>query len=236
MLDAITQSCNVFFFTAANKIGIAKIDEMAKNFGYGEKFDVSLYGTKSGNMPSEEWKQTVFKQVWTGGDTLNTAIGQGFVLATPLQMAVIAARIANGGVPITPYLVKNRNITEQFESLQKQPLIKNIANLNIVKEGMRRVVNDPMGTAYLRRIDVSGFEMAGKSGTSQVISKRESEMSRSESMINANQNHAIFVAFAPISDPKYAISVVVEHGKSGSGAAAPIARDILLEAQTQNHS
>lgn len=233
LMGGIKNSCNVYFFTLANQIGIEKISEMAKRFGYGEKFDISLYGGRAGNVPSDEWKRKVFKQPWVGGDTLNTAIGQGFVLATPLQMALVTARIANGGVPIKPYLVRNHNIHKQYDSLKSEPLIKD-AYVKFVQEGMNRVVNEAGGTAYGKRIDIKGFEMAGKTGTSQVVSKRENEMSKAESAINANQNHAIFVGFAPVGNPKYSISVVVEHGKSGSGAAAPIAKDIMLEVQTLN--
>lgn len=228
MMEGIMQSCNVMFFNLASQIGIGKISEVAKRFGYGEKFDISLYGARSGNVPSEEWKEKVYHQPWVGGDTLNTAIGQGFVLATPLQMALITARIANGGVPIKPYLVRNHNIYNQFDNL-KDELLAKPDHIKFVQEGMRRVVNDPRGTSYFRRITEKGFEMAGKTGTSQVISKREKEMSSAEAATNAN--HAIFVGFAPVDNPKYAISVVVEHGKSGSGAAAPIAHDVLLEAQ-----
>ncbi len=228
LVDGIKNSCNTYFFTIANQIGYEKFTEMAKKFGYGEKFDISLFGSKSGVVPSDQWKRQAFHQPWVGGDTLNTAIGQGFVLATPLQMAVITARIANGGVPIKPYLVKNHNVVKQYDSLKTQPLVK-MQHLKLVQEGMRRVVNDPGGTAYAKRIEIKGFEMAGKTGTSQVISKREKEMSKAE---NANHaNHAIFVGFAPISEPKYAISVVVEHGKSGSGTAGPIAKDIMIEVQ-----
>lgn len=227
LTNAIMHSCNTYFFTLANQIGYEKFTEIARRFGYGEKFDISLYGAKSGTVPSDEWKRNYLKQPWVGGDTLNTAIGQGFVLATPLQMAVVTSRIANGGIPIKPYLVRNHNISTQYNDLQKQPLIKE-SHLNLIREGMRRVVNEPGGTAYGKRIEVKGFEMAGKTGTSQVISKRESEMSKEENAANAN--HAIFTAFAPFHDPKYAISVVVEHGGSGSGAAAPIAKDIMEEA------
>ncbi|MBU6339432.1 MAG: penicillin-binding protein 2 [Rickettsiales bacterium] len=233
LVNAIMHSCNTYFFTLANQIGIEKFANMAKKFGYGEKFDVSLYGAKSGNVPSDEWKRKVFKTPWVGGDTLNTAIGQGFVLATPLQMALVTARIANGGVPIRPYLVRNRNIFKQFDDLKNEPLVKK-EYLDLIKEGMNRVVNMPGGTAYGKRIDIKGFEMAGKTGTSQVISKREDEMSKSETALHTNQNHAIFVGFAPVHDPKYAVSVVVEHGKSGSAAAAPIGKDVILEVQNLN--
>lgn len=228
MIEAIAQSCNTYFFTIANQIGYEKFTEMARRFGYGEKFDISLYGAKSGNVPSDEWKRKFFKQPWVGGDTLNTAVGQGFVLATPLQMAIVTSRIANGGIPIKPYLVRNHNIFKQYDDLKDQAMVKE-SHLKLVQEGMRRVVNEAGGTAYGKRIEVKGFEMAGKTGTSQVISKREKQMSQSE--IKLNGNHAIFVAFAPIHDPKYAISVVVEHGGAGSAIAAPIAKDVMMKAQ-----
>ncbi len=232
MRSAIAQSCNVYFFTISNQIGYEKFTEMARRFGYGEKFDISLYGSRSGNIPSDEWKRKVFKEPWVGGDTLNTAIGQGFVLATPLQMAVVAARIANGGVPIKPYLVRNHNINKQYDTLKDNPLVKS-SHLQLVQGGMYDVINMPGGTAYGKRIEVKGFEMSGKTGTSQVISKRENEISKSDKK-EATEHHAIFVAFAPSHDPKYAISIVVDHGKSGSAAAAPIARSILMEAQGLN--
>ncbi|MES2962103.1 MAG: penicillin-binding protein 2 [Pseudomonadota bacterium] len=231
LMGGIMHSCNTYFFTLANQIGYEKFTEMAKRFGYGEKIDISLYGGKVGNVPSDEWKRKVLKQPWVGGDTLNTAIGQGFVLATPLQMALVTARVANGGIPIKPYLVRNHNIFKQFDTLKNEPLVKE-AHIKFVQEGMRRVVNEPGGTAYGKRIEIKGFEMAGKTGTSQVVSKREKEMSKEENLANAN--HAIFVGFAPVEDPKYAISIVVEHGGSGSGAAAPIAKDIMMEVQGLN--
>ncbi|MBM3579520.1 MAG: penicillin-binding protein 2 [Alphaproteobacteria bacterium] len=228
LLGGIMNSCNVYFFNTAHRIGYEKFTEMARRFGYGEKTDISLYGAKSGLVPSNEWKQKLLNQPWVGGDTLNTAIGQGMVLATPVQMALVTARIANGGIPIKPYLVRNHNIYKQFDELRSEPLVKE-SHLKLIQEGMRRVVNEPGGTAYGKRIPVKGFEMAGKTGTSQIISKREKEMSRAEA--EANANHAIFVGFAPAHDPHYAISVVVEHGKSGSMAAAPIAKDVMMEAQ-----
>ena len=233
MTDAIMHSCNTYFFSVANQIGVEKITEMARRFGYGEKFDISLYGVKSGNVPSDAWKRKVFKAPWVGGDTLNTAIGQGFVLTTPLQMALITARIANGGIPIEPYLVRNHKIPKQYDNLKNRLLVKP-DHLALVQEGMKRVINTPGGTAYGKRIAIKGFEMAGKTGTSQVISKRADQMTEAEIAIHSNQNHAIFVGYAPLHDPKYAVSVVVEHGKSGSTASAPIGRDILLEVQNLN--
>ncbi len=228
MSDAIKHSCNTYFFSTSNQIGIEKITEVAKRFGYGEYFDISLFGVKSGNVPSNEWKQKVFKQSWVGGDTLNTSIGQGFVLTTALQMAVITARLANGGVPIKPYLVKNKNAHSQYQELQNRPLTSQ-KNIDLVLNAMGRVVNEIGGTAYSKRINIKGFEMIGKTGTSQIISKREDEMSQKE--INSYQNHAIFVGAAPMQDPQYSISVIIENGGAGSTTAAPIGRDILLELQ-----
>ncbi len=224
MSDAIKHSCNTYFYTIANQIGNKKILEVASRFGYGQKVDISLYGSKSGLVPSDEWVEKYFKRPWQGGDTLNIAIGQGSLLATPLQMALVCARIANGGVPIKPYLVKNHNINKQFSELKNKTLTKD-SYIKIVQEGMNRVMNEAGGTAYGSRIYKKGFEMAGKTGTAQVISKREKEMSAYEKANLAN--HGLFIGFAPVSNPKYAISVVVEHGGSGSASAAPVARDIM---------
>lgn len=231
LVGGIMNSCNVYFFTLANQIGYEKFTEMARRFGYGEKVDISLYGSKAGLVPSDEWKRKVLKQPWVGGDTLNTAIGQGMVLATPVQMALVTARIANGGVPIKPYLVRNHNIYKQFDELADKPLVSS-AHMKLIHEGMYRVMNEPGGTAYGKRISTVGFEMSGKTGTSQVISKREDEMSKSEA--EAHANHALFVGFAPSNNPKYAISVVVEHGGGGSATAAPIAKDVMMEVQGLN--
>lgn len=227
LVGAIMNSCNVYFYTLANQIGHEKFTEMAKRFGYGEKVDISLYGSKAGNVPNDEWKRRVYKQPWVGGDTMNTAIGQGMLLATPIQMALVTARIANGGIPIKPYLIKNHNILRQYDELKSTPLIKP-DYLKYIHEGMFKVMNEPGGTAYGKRIPIQGYELSGKTGTSQVISKREDEMSRAEA--DAHANHALFVGFAPSHDPKYAISVVVEHGKAGSAAAAPIGKDVIMEA------
>ena len=230
IVDAIMHSCNVFFFNLGDLIGIDKMAAMARKFGYGQRPDISLYGVKSGNVPDNDWKQKTLKQPWVGGDNLNTAIGQGFLLASPLQMALVTSRLANGGVPIKPYLVKNHNINTQYHDLSSEKLVKD-SNLKLILEGMRRVINEPGGTSFASRIKIKGLEMAGKTGTSQVISKRASEMTKYQASLNQIQNHAIFVGFAPTNNPKYATALVVEHGKSGAGSAAPIGHDILLEVQ-----
>lgn len=231
LISAIEQSCNVYFYNIAKQIGFEKIAEVANRFGYGQKFNISLEGGSYGNIPSDQWKKRVLKEPWVGGDTLNAAIGQGFVLATPMQMAVATCRIANGGVAIKPYLVKNQESLEQFNELKNKPIAQK-QHLDLIKDAMNRVVNNKKGTAYWRRIVEKKYRMSGKTGTSQVVSKREEDLTEAERKIQKNNTHAIFVGYAPSYDPKYAIATVVDHGGSGSKAAAPVARDILKKAQT----
>jgi penicillin-binding protein 2 len=226
MQGAIKNSCNIYFYNLAQELGIDKITNMAQRFGYGESFDIDLQEVRSAPLPSDDWKRKALKTPWVGGDTLNSAIGQGFMLASPIQIAVATARMANGGIPINPYLVKDKKYYEQYNNLKDKPIVSE-KHLNYVKKGMYRVVNEAKGTAFGSRIRDKSFEMSGKTGTSQVISKREKDMTPEE--LKKNQNHAIFTAFAPSDKPRYAISVVVEHGGSGSRAAAPLAKKILEE-------
>jgi penicillin-binding protein 2 len=231
MSGAIKHSCNSYFFDISREVGIDKISETASKFGYGQNFDINLFGGRSGLLPSKEWKKRVYKERWVGGDTLNSSIGQGFVLASPLQMAVAVSRVVNKGVPIEPYLIKNSIKHDQYQKLKDDPIVDE-KHIDLIIEGMNRVVNEEKGTAYYRRIAKKNLEMIGKTGTSQVVSKREEEMS--DEQIERHKNHAIFVGAAPRSSLKYAISVVVEHGGSGSSAAAPIGRDVLRKAQELN--
>lgn len=229
---AIKNSCNVYFFNVAKDLGIDKMTKIAGKFGYGQPFNVDLQEVTSKSLPSDAWKRKYFKVAWTGGDTLNASIGQGFMLASPIQIAVATARIANGGIPIKPYLVKNAHSYSQYERLKNKP-IADAKHLEYVRGGMYRVINEVGGTAYGSRLmdenlkPYEDFQMAGKTGTSQVVSKREKEMTADE--WKKNQNHAIFTGFAPAHDPRYAISVIVEHGGAGSQAAAPVARSVMQE-------
>ncbi|MBL6665283.1 MAG: penicillin-binding protein 2 [Rickettsiales bacterium] len=219
MHSAIAQSCNTYFYDLANKLGNKPIVNMAQKFGYGQEFDIGLSGMRSGILPDDNWKEKANKGQWVGGDTLNLAIGQGYLSANPLQMAVAVSRIANGGKKVRPCLIKNN------QKINEAALGVSSKHIDFVRNAMSDVVNHKRGTAYWARTRIKDFAMAGKTGTSQVISKRESEMTEKENEKNAN--HAIFMGFAPVTDPKYAISVVVEHGGSGSVAAAPVARDIF---------
>lgn len=231
LIDAIMQSCNVYFFELAKELGMKKINEVAKRFGFGSDYEIGLDGVSVGNLPDDKWKRKVFGKSWVGGDTLNCAIGQGFVLSTPIQLATVMSRLANGGREVDPRLVISWNgEVKEIEKTSKKS-ITSAENINLIKEGLERVVNNKKGTAYYQRIREDGYKMAGKTGTSQVISKREDELTKTELKLRKNKNHAIFAGYAPFDNPKYSVAVVVEHGGSGSASAAPIARDILLKAQ-----
>ncbi|MDR2527075.1 MAG: penicillin-binding protein 2 [Rickettsiales bacterium] len=229
LVEAIKHSCNIYFSEVGIFAGIDAIYNTAVDFGFGETFDLELPGIKNGIIPNREWKIKRYNEVWTFGDTVNISIGQGFLTATPLELLVMTARIANGGYPIKPTLVNNSQTIENNKKLfiNKTKIVDDEI-LDIVKEGMYKVVNEIGGTVYYSRIRKNKWEMSGKTGTSQVVSKNTMDLlSKNKTNIANFENHALFVGFAPSNNPKYAIVVVVEHGKSGSGGAAPIARDVF---------
>jgi penicillin-binding protein 2 len=248
---AIQQSCDVYFYDLARRAGINRIAAMAERFGLGTKVGIDLPGEKPGLIPTKEWKLAVMGKRWQGGETLIAGIGQGFVLATPLQLAVMAARIANGGFAVKPRLlmaspstegdedgseVRNAASLSRFGGGENGPRSLGISkkSLAAVRQGMFSVANVPGGTAYKSRIPEKRWRMAGKTGTSQVrritLREREKGIVKNEKRPWADRDHALFVAYAPVDAPRYAISVVVEHGGGGSKAAAPIARDVMREA------
>ena len=230
--EAISQSCDVYFWEVARKVGIEKIGEVAREFGLGTKFDLPLSSITKGLIPTKTWKKKKFDQNWRIGDTLNAAVGQGFTLASPLQLAVMTSRIASGK-KIEPQLIKsingNREIKGNFSNLKFSP-----ESLDIIRQGMFLSVNNRKGTAYKARILSSEQIMAGKTGTSQVrrisLAERETGVLTNEQLPWKQRDHAIFVAYAPFENPQYAVSVIVEHGGSGAQIAAPIGRDLLLNA------
>ncbi|MBV1885541.1 MAG: penicillin-binding protein 2 [Parvibaculaceae bacterium] len=230
MHHAIMHSCDIYFYEIAKKIGIDRIEAMARRLGLGEMHDFEVPGEKSGLVPSRDWKLARTGSSWQQGETLIAGIGQGYMLATPLQLAVMTSRIANGGFAVEPRIV--RGVGETFIPPPKAPDIGiSKAGLELVKGGMNAVSNIPGGTAYRSRIKEKGMELAGKTGTAQVrrITKaeRESGVLKNKELEWKQRDHALFVAFAPVDNPQYAISLIVEHGGSGSGVAAPIARDIM---------
>ena len=226
MQQAIMHSCNVYFYTMSKSIGVEPITEMAERFGLGAPTGIEIPGEKSGVVPSNAWKKKQFSIPWQTGDTLNTSIGQGFNLVTPLQLAVMVSRLASRGKKVTPHLVLDSSHSHKFDQMDIPD-----KHFDIVLGGMENVMNTPGGTAYGSRIINPAFRMAGKTGTAQVISRKRLENNAAEAHAWYNQNHALFICFAPTFKPKYAAAIVVDHGKSGSGTAAPIGRDLLQKAQ-----
>jgi penicillin-binding protein 2 len=236
LVDAIQHSCNIYFSEIGLYTGIDKIYETAIKFGLGEKYDLQLSNVRSGTIPNKEWKKKVLNDVWVAGDTVNIAIGQGFLSVTPLELVVMTARIANGGYPIKPFIVLNNHIANYNKNILNGETIAKPKNIELIKNGMYNVVNKKGGTSYYYRITEEGMEMAGKTGTAQVISKDNMEiLKKTKENISSNfKNHGLFIAFAPFNNPKYAIVVVIEHGNSGSSSGGPVARDILKYAQNES--
>ncbi|OSP56303.1 penicillin-binding protein 2 [Pseudoruegeria sp. SK021] len=232
--DGLVQSCDVYYYDIAQRTGIEKITAMARKLGLGSAFDIPMSAVNEGLTPTKEWKSTQRGRDWTIGDTLNSSIGQGFVLASPLQLSVMLARIASGNA-ISPRLVRSVDGIE--EPLRSDgPLDINPAYLRAVRKAMYGVSNTQRGTGYGSRVIDDTMLLAGKSGTSQVrnitAAERARGVTRNEDLPWERRDHALFVAFAPYEKPRYSVAVVVEHGGGGSAVCAPIARDILLYAMT----
>lgn len=237
VVRALSESCDVFFYRISTDIGIDRIAAMARRLGLGKKFDFELAEQAAGIIPDTAWKKGALGQSWQPGETIVSSIGQGYTLATPLQLAVMVARMVNGGKAVCPSLTAA--IGEERTSLKKDwpDLGINPAHLAIVGEGMYQVVNGGGGTAGRSRITEPGMEMGGKTGTSQV--KRITLAERAAGIKNEDlpwkyRHHALFVGYAPVAAPRYACAVIVEHGSSGSGAAAPLAKDLMLMTQQRD--
>ena len=226
MRAALKNSCDVYFYDIAQTIGIEKIANMARRLGLGEKFDLGISGVKAGIVPDEEWKQRKLGAAWRGGDTFNAAIGQGFVLTTPLQLAVMAGRIANGYKALLPNLIIGNNLPE-LDNLDVDP-----NHLDLVREAMWAVCEEPGGTAYRHNgLGIKGLQMAGKTGTGQVrgisASERRDRIRKNKELPWKLRDHSVFVGFAPYNSPRFAAACLVEHGGSGAKRAASIVRAIL---------
>jgi penicillin-binding protein 2 len=241
--DAIKKSCDVFFYETARRTGIDHIAAMARRFGFGEALGLDISGERSGLIPDREWKLATTGVAWQQGETLNTGIGQGSVLTTPLQIATMVARLATGR-QIVPHLVRSSLLPAggdrrlpNFASLGVTPHA-----VSLVLDGMNAVVNEQGGTAYAARITEAGFAMGGKSGTSQVRRitqyERDHGLRKEDEIPWKDRDHALFVAFAPVGSPRYVCCAVVEHGGveggGGSAVAAPIVRDVLIEVQKRD--
>jgi len=220
--DAIKQSCDVFFYEISKKLGIDKIAEVAKDFGLGQTFDISMPNQKKGIVPTKKWKKNKIGESWYAGETLISGIGQGFILTNPFQLAVMTSIIASNGKIIEPTILKSNGAS--FKTNEKYS-----TEIKIIKKAMFKVVNENKGTAFKSRLE--DIKFAGKTGTSQVrrisLSERESSDFREKEQEWKKRDHALFVGYIPYDDPQYAISVIIEHGGSGASTAAPIAKQVF---------
>ena len=219
----IKESCDVYFYELSKKVGIDSIAKMAKEFGLGNSYQFGFEDEKKGIIPSKKWKKKNINESWYAGETLIAAIGQGYVLTTPLQLAVMTSRIATNGLKILP-IIENNSLKRKFDQIDI-----NKTHLNLIKKSMFNVVNEPRGTAYKSRSEK--YKFSGKTGTSQVkkitIEEREEEDFRKKEKEWKNKDHALFVGYMPSTNPNYALSVIIEHGGSGASVAAPIAKKIF---------
>ncbi|MFZ5782778.1 MAG: penicillin-binding protein 2 [Pseudomonadota bacterium] len=250
VVEAIAQSCDCFFYEAARKAGIDRIAEMGARLGFGRLSDLGLPGESSGIQPSRAWKQEKHGKAWQHGDTFNIGIGQGYMASTPLQLAVMTARIANGGYDVQPNLLlasatpREELAPPPVRNKPSAPSMRlNPQHLALIREGMVQVVAS--GTANHLRVDAQGkviepaFRFAGKTGTAQVkrITERERELGITQAQLPWHlRHHALFVCFGPIDNPRYACAVIVEHGMAGGATAGPIGRDVLLETMKRDPS
>ncbi len=250
MRSAIQRSCDVYFYEVARILGVDRLSETAKKFGLGKKILNGFIEERAGVVPNTAWKRKYVGKNWYLGETLHSGIGQGYFQSTPLQLCLMTAQIANGGFEIKPRILLNENknnlreyikfknenpdsplpIDMLVSNFDLKPLFRNQENINFIKDAMFAATNEPGGTSFRSRLSDKKFMFAGKTGSSQV--KRFTELQRElevkqEDIVYKDRDHALFVAFAPVHDPKYAISVVVEHGGTGSGAAAPIAKKVI---------
>ncbi|UWQ22512.1 penicillin-binding protein 2 [Jannaschia sp. W003] len=229
---SLRSSCDVYYYELSQRAGIERIAAMARKLGLGVQHELAMTSVSEGLIPDKQWKQVRRGEPWQIGDSLNASIGQGFVLTSPLQLAVMTARIASG-LEVSPRLVRSIDGVDQPSGV-KGVLDVPRSLLDLVRGAMDQVVNAPGGTAGRSKFDLAGVKWAGKTGTSQVRNITAAERARGVSS-NADlpwerRDHALFVGYAPVDDPHLAVSVVVEHGGGGSTAAAPVARDVMLYA------
>ncbi|MSO71825.1 MAG: penicillin-binding protein 2 [Alphaproteobacteria bacterium] len=236
VVRGLRESCDVFFYVTAKRVGVDRIAEMARRLGFGDRVGIDMPGERPGLIPTMAWKKATQKESWALGETLIAGIGQGYITVTPLQLAVMAARLANGGHAIVPHICRDQadeRTLKDREAVLPPKIGFTEKNLAVVLQGMAEVMQHRSGTAYRSRIAEVGKEMAGKTGTSQV--RRITRSERATGVIANDKlewhlrDHAVFVGFAPIAAPRYAIAVLVEHGGGGSTTAAPIAKDVMLK-------
>ena len=228
--NAMKQSCDTYFYEIARKLGVDKLSETAKKFGLGEKVFRDLFDIeKKGLIPNTQWKKNALGKGWLLGETIITGIGQGYIQTTPIQLCLMTAQIANGGYKIYPHIVAGDQAKNKPDDYYT-PLYENSKNMRIIKDAMFGSTNEVMGTSYRSRIDDPEYQFAGKTGTAQVkkITERERELDLKTFEIPYEQrDHALYIAFGPYKNPRYALSVIVEHGGNGSTTAAPMATKLF---------
>ncbi len=254
MREGMKQSCDVYFYEVARKLGIDRLAETAKKFGLGQPVLKELIEERKGVVPNTQWKKKYIGKNWYLGETLHAGIGQGYWQTSPLQLCLMMAQIANGGYKIQPRIILDPNEKGRFDDLNKfisdkklfsddvvslyefiakfkyKSLFRNPENIKFVQDSLFGATNEPMGTSYSSRLTKKEFTFAGKTGTSQVrrFTERQRELEiKNEDLPYEQRDHALFVAFAPYENPRYSISVLVEHGGSGSKTAAPIAKQVI---------
>ena len=239
--NAMKQSCDTYFYEVARLLGVDRLNVTAEKFGLGKKVLGDYFDfEKSGLFPNTKWKKNNLGKGWVLGETLITGIGQGYTQTTPLQLCLMTAQIANGGYSIKPRIIVDNNavsfeeVKNKFEEeplfSEEKKLFENPKNIKIVQEAMFSSTNELYGTSYKSRIDDPKYQFAGKTGTAQVkrISMRERELDlKIEQIPYKDRDHALFVAYGPYINPRYALSIIVEHGGSGSKTAAPIAKELF---------
>ena len=253
MRKAIKESCDVYFYEVARRLGIDRLSETARAFGFGKPMVKGFFEERIGVVPNTKWKKQKIGKPWYLGETLHSGIGQGYWQTSPLQLCLMTAHIANGGYEVEPRVIVGEDeadiasleqfveeqkrfsddtgiISDIFKNFKYKTLFKNQENINFVKDAFFGATNEPGGTSYGSRLTEKKFMFAGKTGTSQVrrFTERQRELEiKNEDLPYEQRDHALFIAFAPYHDPRYSISVVVEHGGSGSKSAAPIAKKVL---------
>tara|TARA_B100000787_G_scaffold154409_1_gene129238 strand:- start:974 stop:2848 length:1875 start_codon:yes stop_codon:yes gene_type:complete len=228
--NAMKQSCDSYFYEIARRLGVDRLSDTANKFGLGKKVFGNLFDNeKKGLIPSTSWKKNTLGKNWLLGETIITGIGQGYIQTTPIQLCLMTAQIANGGYKIYPKVVRKNNVAEEAPD-KFMPLFKDPRNIKIIQKAMFVSTNEVMGTSYRSRIDDPKYQFAGKTGTAQVqrITEEDRELNLKTFQIPYKaRDHALYIAFGPYKSPRYALSIVIEHGGSGSAVAAPLAKKLF---------
>ena len=231
--EGIKQSCDIYFYEVARRLGVDRLAETANKFGLGNKVLDILDEERTGLVPSTKWKLKNIGRGWLLGETLLAGIGQGYFQVTPIQLCLMTAQLANGGYKIKPKIIYNEQALQSTTDASREQfgqLYKNQENVKFVLDAQFGATNEPMGTSYRSRHVKPEYIFAGKTGTSQIrsITEEERELKiKQKDLPYKRRDHALFTAFAPYKNPRYAFSVVIEHGGAGSSAAAPLAKKVI---------